>query len=60
MGVGTYNATLRGFVNGSFTVTSGVDTFADNVGRAVVIHDQDDTWLSSGILKGNRHQGASS
>jgi len=47
----TYDANKRGFAKGSFTLTSGDDTFADNVGRAVVIHDQDGTRISCGILK---------
>ena len=50
-GESIYDVNKRGFAKGSFTFTSGDDTFADNVGRDVVIHDQDGTQILCGILK---------
>ena len=55
-GGATYDANKKGFAKGSFTLTSGEDMYADNVDHAVVIHDQDGTRISCGILKGNGHQ----
>mmetsp|Transcript_611 Transcript_611/g.1347 ORF Transcript_611/g.1347 Transcript_611/m.1347 type:complete len:249 (+) Transcript_611:142-888(+) len=50
-GGATYDANKKGFAKGSFTLTSGEDTYADNVDHAVVIHDQNGTRISCGILK---------
>ena len=50
-GGATYDANNKGFAQGSFTLTSGEDTYADNVDHAVVIHDQNGTRISCGILK---------
>lgn len=46
-----YDADSDGNANGSFVLTSGYDTYSENVGHSVVIHGQDGTRLSCGILK---------
>jgi len=49
-----YNADGVGDASGSFRLTSGYDTYLDNVDHAVVIHGHDGTRLSCGILR-TRH-----
>lgn len=46
-----YNSDVNGEATGRFTLTSGYDTYNVNVGHAVVIHSQNGTRLSCGILK---------
>ena len=49
--VGTvYNSDSNGNARGTFTVSSGYNTFLDNLGHAVVIHSQDGTRVSCGTL----------
>jgi len=49
-----YNATGYGAAKGSFSVSTGYDTYNENLGHAVVIHGQNGTRLSCGILETRR------
>jgi len=49
-GGAVYNSDKQGTASGSFELRTGYDTLNDNVGHAVVIHGQDGTRLSCGIL----------
>ena len=50
--VAVYNSDMNGNAKGSFTLTSGYDEYAENLGRAVVIHARDGKIrVSCGILE---------
>ena len=49
-GGAVYNSDGNGEAMGVFSVTSGFDTYEENLGHAVVIHAQDGTRLACGIL----------
>ena len=50
-GGAVYNSNVHGKAMGSFTLTSGYDTFTENVDHAVVAHSKNGTCVSCGILK---------
>lgn len=49
-GGAVYNSDAAGAASGSFEVSSGFDTYPENVGHAVVIHDKDNNRVSCTIL----------
>ncbi|MFN5999112.1 MAG: superoxide dismutase family protein [Paracoccaceae bacterium] len=49
-GGAVYKSDVNGQATAHFTLTSGYDTYNENVGHAVVIHSQNGTRLSCGIL----------